>query len=46
MFFSLMPKFVDDLLVSGGTVLGLIEGVAEVLRYGLWAVSGVSSYKF
>jgi len=46
MVFSLLPVFVLGLPGSSKALLGLIEGVAEALSYGVRAVSGVFSDKF
>jgi len=46
MVFSLLPTFILGLPGSSVAVLGLIEGVAESLSYGIRAVSGVFSDKF
>jgi MFS family permease len=46
MVFSLLPVFIVGLPGSGSSVLGVIEGVAEALSYGMRAVSGVFSDKF
>jgi len=46
MVFSLLPTFILGLPGSSEAVLGVIEGVAEALSYGLRAVSGLFSDKF
>jgi MFS family permease len=46
MVFSLLPTFIVGLPGSGSTVLGLIEGIAEALSYGMRAVSGLFSDRF
>jgi MFS family permease len=46
MILSLLPTFVLGLPGSSKAVLGVIEGVAEALSYGLRAVSGVFSDMF
>jgi len=46
MVFSLLPTFILELPGSSKAILGLIEGVAEALSYGLRAVSGFFSDKF
>jgi MFS family permease len=46
MVFSLLPTFIIGLPGSSIAVLGLIEGVAESLSYGIRAASGVFSDKF
>jgi len=46
MCFSLLPTFILGLPGSSAAILGLIEGVAEALSYGLRAVSGIFSDKF
>ena len=46
MVFSLLPTFILGLPGSSAAILGLIEGVAEALSYGIRAVSGVFSDKF
>ncbi len=46
MVFSLLPAFLLGLPGSSRTILGLIEGTAEALSYGLRAVSGIFSDKF
>ncbi|MFQ6095224.1 MAG: MFS transporter [Candidatus Bathyarchaeia archaeon] len=46
MCFSLLPTFILGLPGSNRAVLGIIEGVAEALSYGMRAVSGVFSDKF
>lgn len=46
MVFSLLPTFILSLPGSSKAILGLIEGVAEALSYGMRAVSGVFSDKF
>jgi len=46
MCFSLLPTFILGLPGSSRAMLGLIEGVAEALSYGLRAISGVFSDKF
>ena len=46
MVFSLLPAFLLGLPGSSRAVLGLIEGTAEALSYGLRAVSGIFSDKF
>jgi MFS family permease len=46
MVLSLLPAFVLGLPGSSRALLGLIEGTAESLSYGLRAVSGVFSDKF
>lgn len=45
MVFSLLPTFILGLPGSSRAILGLIEGVAEALSYGMRAVSGVFSDK-
>ncbi len=46
MVLSLLPAFLLGLPGSSRTILGLIEGTAEALSYGLRAVSGIFSDKF
>ena len=46
MVFSILPAFLLGLPGSSRAVLGLIEGSAEALGYGLRAVSGIFSDKF
>ncbi len=46
MVFSLLPVFILGLPGSNRALLGLIEGTAEALSYGLRAVSGYFSDKF
>ena len=46
MVFSILPAFLLGLPGSSRAVLGLIEGTAEALSYGLRAVSGIFSDKF
>ena len=46
MVFSILPSFILGLPGAGYAVLGLIEGFAEFLSYGLRSVSGVFSDKF
>lgn len=46
MVFSLVPAFLLGLPGSNRALLGLVEGTAESLSYGLRAVSGVFSDKF
>jgi len=46
MVFSLLPTFILGLPGSSVAILGLIEGIAESLSYGIRAVSGVFSDKF
>jgi hypothetical protein len=46
MVFSFFPAFLLGLPGSSGAMLGLIEGTAEAMSYGLRAVSGVFSEKF
>lgn len=46
MVFSLLPVFILGLPGSSRALLGLIEGTAEALSYGLRAVSGYFSDKF
>ncbi len=46
MVFSLLPVFILGLPGSSKALLGLIEGTAEALSYGMRAVSGVFSDKF
>lgn len=46
MVFSLLPTFILGLPGSSAAVLGLIEGVAEALGYGMRAISGAFSDKF
>ncbi len=46
MVLSLLPNFVLGLPGSSRALLGLIEGVAESLSYGLRAVSGIFSDRF
>jgi len=46
MVFSLLPTFILSLPGSSKAILGLIEGVAEALSYGMRAVSGAFSDKF
>ena len=46
MCFSLLPTFILGLPGSSPAILGLIEGVAQALSYGLRAVSGIFSDKF
>ncbi|RJS76348.1 MFS transporter [Candidatus Bathyarchaeota archaeon] len=46
MVFSLLPTFIIRLPGSGSAVLGLIEGVAEFLSYGMRVVSGIFSDRF
>ncbi len=46
MVFSLLPTFILGLPGSSEAVLGVIEGIAEALSYGLRAVSGLFSDKF
>jgi len=46
MVFSLLPTFIVRLPGSGSAVLGLIEGVAEFLSYGMRVVSGIFSDRF
>ena len=46
MVFSILPAFLLGLPGSSKAVLGLIEGTAEALSYGLRAVSGIFSDKF
>ncbi len=46
MVFSLLPAFLLGLPGSSRAMLGLIEGTAEALSYGLRAVSGIFSDKF
>ena len=46
MVFSILPAFLLGLPGSSRALLGLIEGTAEALSYGLRAVSGIFSDKF
>jgi len=46
MVFSFLPTFLLGLPGSSRAMLGLIEGTAEALSYGLRAVSGIFSDKF
>ena len=46
MCFSLLPTFILGLPGASKALLGMIEGVAEALSYGLRAVSGLFSDKF
>jgi MFS family permease len=46
MVFSVLPVFILSLPGSSPAFLGLIEGIAEALSYGLRAVSGFWSDKF
>lgn len=46
MCFSLLPTFILGLPGSSRAVLGMIEGIAEALSYGMRAVSGLFSDKF
>jgi hypothetical protein len=46
MSFSILPTFLLSLSGASVEVLGLIEGLAEALSYGLRAFSGVLSDKF
>jgi MFS family permease len=46
MVFSILPAFLLGLPGSSKAVLGLIEGSAEALSYGLRSVSGIFSDKF
>jgi len=46
MVFSLLPVFILGLPGSSKALLGLIEGTAEALSYGMRAVSGVFSDRF
>ncbi|MCJ7613158.1 MFS transporter [Candidatus Bathyarchaeota archaeon] len=46
MVFSILPAFLLGLPGSSRAMLGLIEGTAEALSYGLRAVSGIFSDKF
>ncbi|KPV65050.1 MAG: Major Facilitator Superfamily protein [Candidatus Bathyarchaeota archaeon BA1] len=46
MCFSILPTFILGLPGATRAVLGLIEGLAEALSYGLRAVSGVFSDRF
>lgn len=46
MVLSLLPVFILDLPGSSRVLLGLIEGAAEALSYGLRAVSGIFSDRF
>ncbi len=46
MVFSILPAFLLGLPGSSRAILGLIEGTAEALSYGLRAVSGIFSDKF
>ena len=45
MVLSLLPTFIINLPGSNPALLGLIEGVAEALSYGMRAVSGFFSDK-
>jgi len=45
-FVSFLPTFILGLPGSSRAILGLIEGAAEALSYGMRAVSGVFSDKF
>jgi len=46
MCFSLLPTFILGLPGSSRAMLGMIEGIAEALSYGMRAVSGLFSDKF
>ncbi len=46
MVFSLLPTFILGLPGSSRVMLGLIEGAAEALSYGMRAISGIFSDKF
>jgi len=46
MIFSILPTFILGLPGSNEAVLGIIEGVAEALSYGLRAISGLFSDMF
>jgi len=46
MCFSILPTFILGLPGASRAVLGVIEGLAEALSYGLRAVSGVFSDRF
>ena len=46
MIFSILPSFILSLPGAGYDVLGIIEGLAESLSYGLRSISGVFSDKF
>lgn len=46
MVFSILPNFILGLPGGSRAVLGLIEGIAEALSYGMRAVSGVFSDVF
>ena len=46
MVFSLLPTFILGLSGSSRVMLGLIEGAAEALSYGMRAISGIFSDKF
>ncbi len=46
MIFSILPTFILGLPGSSEAVLGIIEGVAEALSYGLRAISGLFSDMF
>ena len=46
MCFSILPTFIIGLPGATRAILGLIEGLAEALSYGLRAVSGVVSDRF
>jgi len=45
MVLSLLPVFIVHLPGSGSAALGIIEGLAESLSYGMRAISGVFSDK-
>ena len=45
MVLSLLPVFIVHLPGSGSAILGLIEGVAEFLSYGMRVISGIFSDK-
>ncbi len=46
MCFSILPTFILGLTGASRAVLGVIEGLAEALSYGMRAVSGVFSDRF
>jgi len=46
MCFSILPTFIIGLPGATRAILGLIEGVAEALSYGMRAVSGIFSDRF
>jgi len=46
MCFSLLPTFILGLPGSNRAILGVIEGIAEALSYGMRAISGLFSDKF